>query len=402
MYERWLSDLIDNQAPSGQLPDVAPGPVLDDGYNGAWWGGMGVYAPWMLYTFTGDSRHLSQHYAAMRAYTLFLNASAVQDGSYDIPWGLGDWLSTLPQCAHDSAAINTPALAFYASTLAQAAALLGNEADSVLFSTLSSSVSAAYLARRLNASSGEVGPGFQCLQALALGLYAGFLPSPQRPAVEAALLARIAADKETLTTGFVTFTRMLQVLADLAPAAGQGILVQRQGLGPWSNTAGSSNDLCKEQWDGGDAQMPSLCGPLVLWSFSALAGVRAPAFLAPVAAASPTDYPPVSSVGFTTLTIKPAVGVLGLRWVNATLTIPAGLVSSAWFLDATAQHLKLLIILPPGTSAVVHMPAVLGSVTESGRPAGDAEGVKVLGQFGRLVLLQVQSGAFAFEGTPNL
>jgi alpha-L-rhamnosidase len=402
MYSRWLQDITDSQAPSGQLPEVAPGPVLDDGYNGAWWGGMGVFGPWLLYSFSGDTAPLARHYPAMRAYTLFLNASAKTDGSSDVPWGLGDWLSLLPSCAQDSAAINTPALAFYAHVVSQAAQLLGAEGgDAALFSSLSAAVSAAYLARRLNASSGAVGAGQQCTQALALGLYADFLPAQHRPAVEAALLARIASDGTALTTGFVTFTRMLQVLADLDPASGLGILLQRAALGPWSNSAGSSNDLCKEQWDGGDAQMPSLCGPLALWSFSALAGLRLPPFLAPSASSSPAQYPASSSAGLAVLVIKPAVGVLGLRWVSASVTLPAGVATVAWYLDDSAQQLKLLVVLPPGTSAVVHMPAVLGSVTESGRPAAEAPGVQVLGQFGKFALLQVQSGAYAFAGATD-
>ncbi len=37
MYTRWVADVLDNEAPSGALPEVAPGPVLNDGYNGAWW-----------------------------------------------------------------------------------------------------------------------------------------------------------------------------------------------------------------------------------------------------------------------------------------------------------------------------------------------------------------------------
>ena len=403
MYSRWISDITDSQDATGQLPEVAPGPVLNDGYNGAWWGGMGVYGPWLLYALSGDTAHLARHYPAMRAYTLFLNASAKTDGSSDIPWGLGDWLSLLPACAQDSAAINTPALAFYAQLVAQAAVLLGvGGGEAALFDSLAARVAAAYLVKRFNASTGAVGGGQQCTQALALGLYGDFLPAPARPAVEAALLQRIAADGTALPTGCVTFTRMLQVLADLQPSAALGMLLQREALGPWSCSAGSSNDLCKEQWNGGDAQMPSLCGPLALWSFSALAGVRMPAFLAPSASASTQLYPAASAEGMGVLAIKPAVGVGGVRWVNASVTLPGGGVRVAWYLEDTPPHLKLLLVLPPGVTGVVHMPAELGSVTESGLPAAEAEGVKVLGQFGKVALMQVQSGAYAFEGVPNL
>jgi hypothetical protein len=402
MYTRWVADILDNQAPTGELPEVAPGPVLNDGYNGAWWGGMGVWGSSLLADFTGDEGLLTGNYPALRAYVTYLNATATPP-FFDVNWGLGDWLSLVPACAHGASTINTPALALYAGLVARAAAALGLADDARLFASLSAAVAAAYGAQYVRAN-GVVADGFQCTQALALGVFQEFLPpGGARAAVEAALLSRVAADNFTLTTGFVTFTRMLEVLADIAPSAGHAILTQRApgALGPWSNTAGSSNDLCKEQWDGGDAEMPSLCGPLALWSFSSLLGVRPPR--APAGSASSADFPPSSAPGFSRVAVKPNVHLGGMRWARGAVALPRGRLAVAWYWapprNATAPaRVRLFLDVPAGVEATVHLPTLAATVTESGVPAAGAPGVTFRGTVGDRAVFDVSSGAFAFEG----
>ena len=371
---------------------------------------MGVYGCALLADFTGDEAHLTNNYAALRAYVVYLNSTAAPP-NYGVNWGLGDWLSPLGACSQQGGSkINTPALALYAGFVARAAAALGLADDAQLFRDLSAAVAAAYGAQYI-ASGGVVADGYQCTQALALGVAQDFLPAGSaaggatRAMVEGALLAQVERDNFTLTTGFVTFTRMLEVLADVAPVAGQAILTQRApgALGPWSNTAGSSNDLCKEQWDGEDAEMPSLCGPLALWSFSSLLGIRPPRAPAGSASSSP-DFPPSSEAGFRRVAVKPNVHLGGMRWARGAVTLPGGRLAVAWYWspppNATASaRVRLLVDVPAGVVATVHVPAVASSVTESGRPATTgAPGVAFRATVDGRAIFDVTSGAFAFEG----
>jgi hypothetical protein len=175
MYARWITDILDNEAGSGELPEVAPGPVLNDGYNGAWWGGMGVWGPALLYGHSGDAlRDLAPVYDKMRSYVAFLNSTA--DARHDINDGLGDWLAVSADCMHNSTIINTPALALYAGILADAAALLAPSGaappgDAALFAALAEAVRDSYFAQFFDGSA--IAPGEQCTQALALGLTLG-------------------------------------------------------------------------------------------------------------------------------------------------------------------------------------------------------------------------------------
>ena len=385
MYPRWLLDILDNQDKSGRLPEVAPGPVLDDGYNGAFWGGMGVYLPWLMWQEWGDPSLLLPYYPQMRAYVLYMNATG--GGDHFQNWGLGDWLSPSALCMHNNTLINTPAFYLYSRIIAMTASMVGNHADAEAFHSLATSISSTYLSAFFDAPSGRVASGEQCFQALSLFLD-DFLPAASVPAVQATLRARLAEDKYTLTTGFVTFGMMLDVLMDLDPAAGQSVLLQKNGIGPWSNTAGSSNDLFKESWDGTDAAMPSLGGPLGAWSFRSIAGIRS------------------GGPGYRKVAFGPNVGLGGMTWCNATFASPRGGISMAWSLRPTLGNgtqsgvLRVLVTLPPGTSGTVYVPTLdAGSVTEGGTPACKAVGVTCLGQQRDRAVFGITSGSFAFAAS---
>jgi alpha-L-rhamnosidase len=345
---------------------------------------MGVFGPATAYALWGDPGDFLPHYEAMRSFVEYLNETA--GPSRFVTWGLGDWLSTSDTCMHNSTLINSPGFYLMAHLVSAAAGLLGDAAGAAAYAGLASDISAKYLAAFYNSSTGVIATGEQCFQALTLGLE-GFLPAEEAPAVAAALLARVAADNFTLTTGFVTFGYMLDVLKDLSPDAGQSILLQRMGAGPWGNTAGSDNDLCKEEWDGSDAEMPSLVGPLATWSQESIAGLRA----------DPT------SPGMRARVMRPNVGVGGMLWASLQWSSPRGPVAASWSLEPTPRNgtssgsVRLTLSLPAGSTATVFVPTLnASSVTEGGLPAVDAPGVTFLRQDGDSAVFSVTSGFFAF------
>lgn len=397
MYPRWVQDIIDNLSNSsgsmGLLPEVAPGPVLNDGYNGAWWGGMGVFAPWIEYVMWGDPTVLLPHYPAMVSYVQYLNASGGQ--SHFQTWGLGDWGSVLPACANNATLINTPAFYLYALIVSETAALLGFTADSTTFRDLAASITASYTTAFLDASTGVIGSGEQCMQALALGIdelaqsispgAPHFIPPTALSLVQDQLLAKIHKDGDMLTTGFVTFSFMLDVLKDLDVATGHVITTRKTGPAPWTMSAGTDHDVYKEFWDGSGAMMPNLAGALGVWSFEAVAGLR------------------TASPGYRDIVIKPAVGVGNLTWCAVNFTSPRGLIAVAWSLIPTPNNatnsgaVSLYITIPPTAAASVFVPTMdAGSVLESGIPAGSSPGVTFVQQRGDYAVFSVVSGTFNF------
>ena len=380
MYARWAQDMADGQADAylhpgsgippgpGQMPTVIPGPKSDQA-NGVFWGGMMVWLPWRHYLHFGDERVLTRFYDNMAAYVAYLNASAP---GHLVDWGLADWNSPLPVCsgwgfANATKVINTPGLYRLAKSLGDVAAFLGRPADAAALAALAAATAAAHNSAFLNASNGEYSKGAQCHQAMALAME-GLVPDAQRAAAVAALRRRVAEeDNTTLTVGFVSFLHLVLVLADEDPALLHALVTRRNygdaaftaacvdkdgpggspstwpgcAPGPYSNSVGAfpSSDLMKESWQGADAVMPSLSGPLLLHSWHTLAGIRAADDLA--------------GAGFRNFSILPSP-VPGLSWVRAHHDAPLGRIGVEWFVAGGAFYMQAE--LPPGAAAQVGLP----------------------------------------------
>jgi alpha-L-rhamnosidase len=99
--------------------------------------------------------------------------------------------------------------------------------------------------------------------------------------------------------------------------------------------------------------------------------------------------------GFKKIVIKPQI-VGDLKWVKCGYDSPYGHVVSNW--NREAQKLTLEATIPANTTATIYVPAkdALG-VTESGKPAASAEGVKFLRMNDGAAVYEVGSGTFRFQ-----
>jgi alpha-L-rhamnosidase len=146
-------------------------------------------------------------------------------------------------------------------------------------------------------------------------------------------------------------------------------------------TLGSGNDLMKETWTGGAAIMPSLGGNFARWCYRGLGGIR----------------PDESAPGFKKIIIKPAV-VTGLTWVNCHHDSPYGRIISNWKCDG--DKLTMEVVIPVNTTATVLVPAKdTAGVTESGKLASKAEGVKFLRMEDNTAVYAIGSGTYQFQST---
>lgn len=408
MYERWQWDIIDGQRPDGSSPNVTPGAYFD-AYNSPWWGGCLVWVPWHWYQYYGDATLLRESYPAMKRYVDFLGRAAAVPGEYAgrigedglQDWGLADW------CPIEETwrpIINTPAYYFYATVVSRTAEMLGLAGDARHYAGVAEKTRTAFNRQFLDPATGIYGPaggaprpGFPIVpvggqvphelwwpgnrpcteagQALALAL--DMVPPEHRPAAQRALLREIAAHRNRVSTGFVSTTYLLSVLADFAPETGW-LMTAAQDYPSWYGmTAGSDQDLLKETWAGGQALMPSL-GNLSSWHSEGLAGIR----------------PDPAGPGFKKIIIKPGV-VSGLHWVRSHYDSVHGRIVSHW--RRRAGQFSLEVTIPANTTATVFVPALeAAAITESGRPANQSEGVKFLRLEGQSAVYAIASGTYRF------
>ena len=135
--------------------------------------------------------------------------------------------------------------------------------------------------------------------------------------------------------------------------------------------------LC-EGWNGGTSQDHFMFGQINEWFSHDLAGIQ--------------DDP--DGPGFQKIVIKPAV-VGDLTWAEASYDSLHGMIGSAW--KRAGDKVTLHVTIPPNTTATVYVPTDDAlSITEAGRPAAQAVGVKFLRMAGQAAVCQIGSGDYRF------
>jgi alpha-L-rhamnosidase len=139
-----------------------------------------------------------------------------------------------------------------------------------------------------------------------------------------------------------------------------------------------------EQWNGYWSQIHSCYAGIGGWFYQGLAGIR----------------PDETGPGFKKIIIKPAV-VGDLTWVKCSYDSIHGRIVSNW--KREGNQLTMDVTIPANTSATVYVPAKdAASVTESGKPADRAEGVKFLRMENDAAVYEVVSGRYAFDATQKV
>jgi alpha-L-rhamnosidase len=386
VYAKYLQDMIDAQEPNGHVPPIIP--TAGWGRNGRpghnfsdpWWGGTLPYAAEKLYEYYGDRRALEQAYEPMRRWTDYLTSTAKGDL---VDWWLGDWLEPGSQGRPKRTPLIQTSTAGYfyaAQATARAAAVLGKPDDARRYAELAARVRASFNGRFLDPASGLYAPDSQTSQALPLWL--GLAPDAARPLVLARLIDNIHAWRDHVNTGFVGIMALLHGLTDWGyPDLAYTLATQPDPPGFYQMIA-DGNSTLSESLDGRAGSRHHPFGTCVgAWYFRALAGIRAdPAW-----------------PGFAHFIIRPeAVG--DLTWARGAYQSAHGQIVSAWKRDASSFSLDVTI--PANTRATVYVPATdPARVTESGRPASRAEGVRFLRRDGGTAVFEVSSGTYAFAST---
>jgi alpha-L-rhamnosidase len=141
-----------------------------------------------------------------------------------------------------------------------------------------------------------------------------------------------------------------------------------------------------ELWNGdtADPAMNSgnhvmLVGDLGIWLYESLAGIK----------------PDPEQPGFKHIIMRPEP-VGDLRFVKASHRSPYGLIASEWQKQAGVFRWKVTI--PANTTATVHVPASSAdSVTENGKAAAQARGVKLVKMENGRAVFAIGSGNYSFE-----
>lgn len=335
MLQKMAIDL-DQSASGGRYGDTAPFNTAF--YRGiAAWASAGIIVPWNAYQLTGDKSILSAHYMAMQA------------GLAAEPLGnkYGDYLNIADAT---NASVFVAAYAYLTATIVtQAATILGD-------STTQSSA-AAKASGFATTWAGYVGSDGTVLgnsqAGYVLGLAFGLIPTALIPAAIGKLVALLTANGPTV--GFIGLKYLFDVLSDngqealafsLAqstayPAVGysisQGVTTTPEQPNPIQNQSSSQNSYNH-----------IVRGTPAGWMTRRVAGIA----------------PDPAAPGYGNVLMRPIVG--NLRWAEASFLSPRGLIESKW--NATPLGMQWRIVLPPGSTATITLPAGYASILEQAAP----------------------------------
>jgi alpha-L-rhamnosidase len=379
-FTKWLVDLEDAQTKDGAFTDVAP-IVLGLGHGTAAWADAGTICPWTTYWVYNDKRVLEKHYGAMARWVEFC-----KQHSKDLlrpAEGYGDWLSIKADTPKEVLA--TAYFAYSTDLTAKAARVLGKEAEAKEFEALFEQIKAAFNKAYVSDDGhikGDTQTGY------VLALWFNLLPEGKREAAQRYLVEDIQKRDMHLSTGFNGTAYLMPTLAAIGHNDVAYRLLLNDTFPSWGYSIKHGATSIWERWDGWTAdkgfQDPGMnsfahysFGAVARWMFQSVAGID-------------TDGP-----GYERLIIRPEPNE-GLSWVKASYRSLHGSIASEW--KTTDQGLTLEVTVPANTTATVYVPADKPErVTEGGKPAADAEGVKFLRAEPGKAVYAVGAGQYRFE-----
>jgi hypothetical protein len=379
---KWLQDLRDTQNADGAFPGVAPTIPnrFDGGYGSAGWADAGVHVPWAVWQAYGDTQVIRDNYDAMKRYVDYLD----RDSTNHIrsAGGYLDWLNLDDNTSAD--VLDTAFVARSTRELAEMAAAIGRDADAAAYRNRFEAIRKAYQDAFI-APDGTVKSDSQT--AYILTINDGLVPADREQQLADKFVKTIQRRDWHLSTGFLGVDGLLPALTAIGRTDVAYRLLQNTDYPSWGYEIANGATTVWERWnsimpDGsfGDVGMNSFnhyaYGAVGEWMYRTLAGVSA---LEP---------------GYRRILVAPQPGA-GIDWASMKHETPYGTVASAW--KRTDDGISLDVTVPGNTTAEVHVPASSRwAVTEGGRPAEDATGVKYLRMEDGAAVFAVGSGDYEF------
>lgn len=333
IYEKWLADHQDEQAPNGVLPAIIP--TSGWGYhwgNGVDWTSTIAIIPWNIYLFYGDKHLLASVYDNIKRYVDYLDRT-YPSGITD--WGLGDWI---PIQAKSSKEL-TSSIYYYvdADILAKAAALLSKPDDYRKYSALAEKIKASINARFLNEETGVYCSGHQT--ELSAPLYWKIVPEQLKTLVAKNLAEKVQKDGR-MDVGLLGSKTILNALSENGYAELAYMLASKDTYPSWGWWIKNGATTLYENWrvDGKrDISLNHIMfGEVSAWYYKALGGI----------------FPDASAPGFKHIILKPNF-VSGLQFFEASHVSPYGEIRSSW--KRNKKTIMYSVTIPSNCSASFYL-----------------------------------------------
>ena len=399
-FTKWLDDLEEAQRDFGAFPDYAPYPFAHGNpgaTHGTAWTDVGVIVPYTIWKVYADTRVLERHWASMTKFMEWRRKADPELKGVSIGNTWGDWLNV-----NEATPIEYVDLCYHrlsAMLMSGMADALGKRDEAAKYRETADALAKSFRNQFVKPD-GSLSVDTQT--AYVLALEGRFFAEPDEARAAAARLAeKIARNDTRMATGFLGTKPLLLTLTANGQTDLALRLFQSRRFPSWGYEIEQGATSVWERWDSftkehgfdgangkNNAAMNSFShysfGAVMQWGFQTLAGID-------------TDGP-----GYKHVIIRPnppSVGAGGepkpIDWVKAHYDSIHGRIGSEWRANGTDFELQATI--PPNTTATIFLPAKdAASVTEGGKPLGDAAGVKFLRLENSRAVIAVESGNYRF------
>lgn len=351
----WLRDLaLEQERHDGVVPLVIPAALPSFGGGGpvAAWGDAATVVPSVLHERFGDRAVLAAQYPSMRAWVEAVRRDAGDGGLWAGRMQLGDWLdpSAPPdkpgQAKVDADIVATACFARSLRLVAEAAALLGHDADADLYRDLAERSRRAFVSEYVTPA-GRMMSDAPTAYALALR-FDLVRDAPTRAALADRLAALVREGGYRIGTGFVGTPLVADALSDGGHLAAAERLLLQTECPSWLYPVTMGATTVWERWDSLLPDGSVNPGEMTSFNHYALGAVadwlhRTVAGLAPAAP------------GYRRLRIAPRP-LASLDHASARHETPYGTAAVQWRRDG--QHVRITAVVPPNTTAEVDLPGI--------------------------------------------
>ncbi len=217
-FDKYMRDLrVAQETLEGAVPHVAPMAGMNEGGSSVW-GDVATFMPMTMYNYFGDKEMLENYYPLMKDWVDWIDGRDQARGAtymFDHNFTFGDWLAldgmTEQSFKGSTDDVYVSTTYYYASTkkVAEAARILGKEADAVKYEALAEKIKEAIFNEYFTGS-GRLAIDSQTAYLIALnfGLYT------DKEKITSGLAKRFDKDFHKLKGGFVGATMMNRVLAE--------------------------------------------------------------------------------------------------------------------------------------------------------------------------------------------
>ncbi|MFD5739548.1 family 78 glycoside hydrolase catalytic domain [Streptomyces massasporeus] len=381
----WMADVRNAQHPNGDLPAVVPTPQGQFAESGVGWSDVMITVPYHVWRSYGDTRILRDNYPAMRKFFQFVRESAGADllEPGRTTFFTNDWLHL--DDPTEQGVLGTAYYAENARMMAEVAGALGEDSEASDYRKLSADIRAAFTRAYVSAD-GTVKGNSQTGHAMALGMDLVADPALVGKVGEK-FVAKLALTDYHLRTGFIGTPLLLPALSRIGRDDLAYRMLLHKDYPSWGYEIEKGGTTMWERWN---SIMPDgEFGPVDMNSFNHYAyGAVGDWMFQNIGGLSPIEP------GYKRSRIAPVPGGNLTRGSGSLHTVH-GLLSSRWTNRDGVFTLKVTV--PVNTVAEVHVPAdTRGAVTEGGRAADKAKGVRFLRMEDGAAVFQVGSGTYDF------